>query len=71
MHCPLKKPGLLGLIGSGRSLSPYPNVGLPMALQKAARNSIGLTLQVELKGYRCEFDFHHTPGFVVSEMQKG
>jgi len=60
--------GRIGLVGSVGAYLPNPNVGAYGA-SKAAVHSIGLTLQVELKGTGVSCTTIH-PGFVVSEIAK-
>jgi short-subunit dehydrogenase len=60
--------GRIGLVGSVGAYLPNPNVGAYGA-SKAAVNSIGLTLQVELMGTGVSCTTIH-PGFVVSEIAK-
>jgi len=60
--------GRIGLVGSVGAYLPNPNVGAYGA-SKAAVNSIGLTLQVELKGTGVSCTTIH-PGFVVSEIAR-
>lgn len=60
--------GRIGLVGSVGAYLPNPNVGAYGA-SKAAVNSIGLTLQVELMGTGVSCTTVH-PGFVVSEIAK-
>lgn len=63
-----KNNGRIGLVGSVGAYLPNPNVGAYGA-SKAAVNSIGLTLQVELMGTGVSCTTVH-PGFVVSEIAK-
>lgn len=63
-----KKRGRIGLVGSVGAFLPNPNVGAYGA-SKAAVHSIGLTLQVELKGTGVSCTTIH-PGFVVSEIAR-
>ena len=63
-----KNQGHIGLVGSVGAYLPNPNVGAYGA-SKAAVNSIGLTLQVELKGTGVSCTTIH-PGFVVSEIAR-
>lgn len=60
--------GRIGLVGSVGAYLPNPNVGAYGA-SKAAVNSVGLTLQVELMGTGVSCTTIH-PGFVVSEIAK-
>lgn len=60
--------GRIGLVGSVGAYLPNPYVGAYGA-SKAAVHSIGLTLQVELKGTRVSCTTLH-PGFVVSEIAR-
>jgi short-subunit dehydrogenase len=60
--------GRINLVGSVRAYLPNPNVGAYGA-SKAAVNSIGLTLQVELKGTGVSCTTIH-PGFVLSEIAR-
>ncbi|MFN8356430.1 MAG: SDR family NAD(P)-dependent oxidoreductase [Spirosomataceae bacterium] len=60
--------GRIGLVGSVAAYLPNPNVGAYGA-SKAAVHSIGLTLQVELKGTGVSCTTIH-PGFVVSEIAR-
>lgn len=60
--------GRLGLVGSVGAYLPNPHVGAYGA-SKAAVHSIGLTLQVELKGTGVTCTTIH-PGFVVSEIAR-
>ncbi|MFC5624026.1 SDR family NAD(P)-dependent oxidoreductase [Algoriphagus winogradskyi] len=60
--------GRIGLVGSVGAYLPNPNVGAYGA-SKAAVHSIGLTLQVELKGTGVSCTTIH-PGFVESEIAK-
>lgn len=60
--------GRIGLVGSVGAYLPNPNVGAYGA-SKAAVNSIGLTLQVELMETGVSCTTVH-PGFVVSEIAK-
>lgn len=60
--------GRIGLIGSVGAYLPNPSVGAYGA-SKAAVNSIGLTLQVELKGTGVSCTTLH-PGFVESEITR-
>ncbi len=63
-----KKQGRIGLIGSIAAYLPNPYVGAYGA-SKAAVHSIGLTLQVELKGTGVSCTTIH-PGFVESEIAR-
>jgi short-subunit dehydrogenase len=63
-----KNKGRIGLVGSVGAYLPNPNVGAYGA-SKAAVNSIGLTLQVELMGTGVSCTTVH-PGFVVSEIAR-
>ena len=63
-----KNKGRIGLVGSVGAYLPNPNVGAYGA-SKAAVNSIGLTLQVELMGTGVSCTALH-PGFVVSEIAR-
>ena len=63
-----KNQGRIGLIGSVAAYLPNPYVGAYGA-SKAAVHSIGLTLQVELKGTSVSCTTIH-PGFVVSEIAR-
>lgn len=63
-----KNKGRIGLVGSVAAYLPNPNVGAYGA-SKAAVNSIGQTLQVELKGTGVSCTTMH-PGFVVSEIAR-
>jgi len=63
-----QKQGRIGLVGSVGAYLPNPNVGAYGA-SKAAVHSIGLTLQVELKGTGVSSTTIH-PGFVVSEIAR-
>ncbi|WP_245176609.1 SDR family NAD(P)-dependent oxidoreductase [Flavobacterium denitrificans] len=63
-----KNKGRIGLVGSVGAYLPNPNVGAYGA-SKAAVNSIGLTLQVELMGTGVSCTTLH-PGFVVSEIAR-
>jgi short-subunit dehydrogenase len=63
-----KNQGRIGLVGSVGAYLPNPNLGAYGA-SKAAVNSIGLTLQVELKGTGVSCTTIH-PGFVVSEIAR-
>ncbi len=60
--------GRIGLVGSVGAYVPSPNFGAYGA-SKAAVNSIGLTLQVELMGTGVSCTTMH-PGFVVSEIAR-
>lgn len=60
--------GRIGLVGSVGAYLPNPSVGAYGA-SKAAVNSIGLTLQVELMGTGVSCTTLH-PGFVVSEIAR-
>ncbi|WP_423128060.1 SDR family NAD(P)-dependent oxidoreductase [Gaoshiqia sp. Z1-71] len=60
--------GRIGLVGSVGAYLPNPNLGAYGA-SKAAVHSIGLTLQVELKGTGVSCTTIH-PGFVVSEIAR-
>jgi len=60
--------GRIGLVGSVGAYLPNPHVGAYGA-SKAAVQSIGLTLQVELKGTGVSCTTIH-PGFVVSEIAR-
>lgn len=60
--------GRLGLVGSVGAFIPNPNL-VAYGASKAAVHSIGLTLQVELKGTGVSCTTLH-PGFVVSEIAK-
>lgn len=60
--------GRIGLLGSVGAYLPNPNLGAYGA-SKAAVHSIGLTLQLELKGSGVSSTTIH-PGFVVSEIAK-
>lgn len=60
--------GRIGLVGSVGAYLPNPNVAAYGA-SKAAVQSIGLTLQVELKGTDVSCTTIH-PGFVVSEIAR-
>ncbi|MEP0710292.1 SDR family NAD(P)-dependent oxidoreductase [Algoriphagus sp.] len=60
--------GRIGLVGSVAAFIPNPHVGAYGA-SKAAVHSIGLTLQVELKGTGVSCTTIH-PGFVVSEIAR-
>ena len=60
--------GRIGLVGSIAAYLPNPYVGAYGA-SKAAVNSIGLTLQVELKGTSVSCTTIH-PGFIVSEIAR-
>jgi short-subunit dehydrogenase len=60
--------GRIGLVGSVAAYVPNPNVGAYGA-SKAAVNSIGLTLQVELMGTGVSCTTIH-PGFVESEIAR-
>jgi short-subunit dehydrogenase len=60
--------GRIGLVGSVGAYLPNPNVGAYGA-SKAAVNSIGLTLQVELMGTGVSCTTIH-PGFVESEIAR-
>lgn len=63
-----KNKGRIGLVGSVAAYLPNPNVGAYGA-SKAAVNSIGQTLQVELMGTGVSCTTLH-PGFVVSEIAR-
>lgn len=63
-----KNQGRIGLVGSVGAYLPNPNIGAYGA-SKAAVNSIGLTLQVELMGTGVSCTTIH-PGFVVSEIAR-
>jgi short-subunit dehydrogenase len=63
-----KTQGRIGLVGSVGAFIPNPNVGAYGA-SKAAVNSIGMTLQVELKDTGISCTTLH-PGFVKSEIAK-
>ncbi|MEN2415351.1 SDR family NAD(P)-dependent oxidoreductase [Flavobacterium mesophilum] len=63
-----KNKGRIGLVGSVAAYLPNPNVGAYGA-SKAAVNSIGQTLQVELMGTGVSCTTMH-PGFVVSEIAR-
>ena len=63
-----KSQGRIGLVGSVGAYLPNLNVGAYGA-SKAAVNSIGLTLQVELMGTGVSCTTMH-PGFVMSEIAK-
>jgi short-subunit dehydrogenase len=63
-----KNQGRIGLVGSVASYVPNPYVGAYGA-SKAAVNSIGLTLQVELAGTGVSCTTIH-PGFVESEIAR-
>jgi len=63
-----KTKGRIGLVGSVSAYLPNPNVGAYGA-SKAAVNSIGQTLQVELLGTGVSCTTVH-PGFVVSEIAR-
>jgi short-subunit dehydrogenase len=63
-----KNQGRIGLVGSVGAFVPNPSVGAYGA-SKAAVNSIGLTLQVELMGTGVSCTNIH-PGFVVSEIAR-
>lgn len=63
-----KNNGRIGLVGSIGAYLPNPNVGAYGA-SKAAVNSIGQTLQVELMGTGVSCTTVH-PGFVVSEIAR-
>ncbi len=63
-----KNNGRIGLVGSVGAFLPSPNLGAYGA-SKAAVNSIGQTLQVELMGTRVSCTTLH-PGFVVSEIAR-
>ncbi len=63
-----KTKGRIGLVGSVAAYLPNPNVGAYGA-SKAAVNSIGQTLQVELMGTGVSCTTVH-PGFVVSEIAR-
>jgi short-subunit dehydrogenase len=60
--------GMIGLVGSVGAYLPNPNLGAYGA-SKAAVNSIGQTLQVELMGTGVSCTTMH-PGFVVSEIAR-
>ncbi|MEZ4858713.1 MAG: SDR family NAD(P)-dependent oxidoreductase [Flavobacteriaceae bacterium] len=60
--------GRIGLLGSVAAYLPNPNLGAYGA-SKAAVNSIGLTLQIELKGTGVSCTTVH-PGFVKSEITR-
>jgi len=64
----MQNQGRIGLVGSVGAYLPNPNVGAYGA-SKAAVNSIGLTLQVELMGTGVSCTTIH-PGFVVSEIAR-
>lgn len=63
-----KNNGRIGLVGSVGAYLPNPNLGAYGA-SKAAVNSIGQTLQVELMGTGVSCTTMH-PGFVVSEIAR-
>jgi len=63
-----RSQGRIGLVGSVAAYVPNPNVGAYGA-SKAAVNSIGLTLQVELMGTGVSCTTIH-PGFVESEIAR-
>ena len=63
-----KNNGRIGLVGSVGAFLPSPNLGAYGA-SKAAVNSIGQTLQVELMGTGVSCTTLH-PGFVVSEIAR-
>lgn len=63
-----KNKGRIGLVGSVAAYLPNPSVGAYGA-SKAAVNSIGLTLQIELMGTGVSCTTLH-PGFVVSEIAR-
>jgi short-subunit dehydrogenase len=63
-----KTKGKIGLVGSVGAYLPSPNLGAYGA-SKAAVNSIGKTLQVELMGTGVSCTTLH-PGFVVSEIAR-
>ena len=63
-----KNYGRIGLVGSVGAYLPNPNLGAYGA-SKAAVNSIGQTLQVELMGTGVSCTTLH-PGFVVSEIAR-
>ena len=63
-----KNQGRIGLVGSVGAYLPNPNLGAYGA-SKAAVNSIGLTLQVELINTGVSCTTIH-PGFVVSEIAR-
>ena len=63
-----KNNGRIGLVGSVGAFLPNPNLGAYGA-SKAAVNSIGQTLQVELMGTGVSCTTLH-PGFVVSEIAR-
>jgi len=63
-----KNKGRIGLVGSVGAYLPNPNVGAYGA-SKAAVNSIGQTLQIELMGTGVSCTTMH-PGFVVSEIAR-
>ncbi|MBV2196483.1 MAG: SDR family oxidoreductase [Flavobacterium sp.] len=63
-----KTNGRIGLVGSVGAYIPSPNLGAYGA-SKAAVNSIGLTLQVELMGTGVSCTTLH-PGFVASEITR-
>lgn len=63
-----KNQGRIGLVGSVAAYLPNPHVGAYGA-SKAAVNSIGLTLQVELVGTGVSCTTIH-PGFVESEIAR-
>lgn len=63
-----KTKGKIGLVGSVGAYLPSPNLGAYGA-SKAAVNSIGKTLQVELMGTGLSCTTLH-PGFVVSEIAR-
>ena len=60
--------GRIGLVGSVGAYVPNPNIGA-YGTSKAAVNSIGLTLQVELRGTGVSCTIM-PPGFVVSEIAR-
>lgn len=63
-----KTKGRIGLVGSVGAFLPNPNIGAYGA-SKAAVNSIGLTLQLELLGTGVSCTVLH-PGFVESEIAR-
>lgn len=63
-----KNNGRIGLVGSVGAYLPNPNLGAYGA-SKAAVNSVGQTLQVELMGTGVSCTTMH-PGFVVSEIAR-
>lgn len=63
-----KTQGRIGLVGSVGAFLPNPHIGAYGA-SKAAVNSIGLTLQLELMGTGVSCTVLH-PGFVVSEIAR-